>query len=216
MRRQAHPSHLIESNSTDLDALLDGVDRIYVYPHHQIELVDGELHQTRSGPNWEGGMVTLTTCKHLMRTYSSVTDEKKKVALIGLTNNLEGHNYLLYAGVIDMRFDSNHELGEWLRLYCSDTYRAKLATDNPRGDIYEPNATPHEDHVRYTEYSKGQRKYIKDLEYRNNRGVAPKCLTIDPVTVYTKPMYSWTGKLGRSGVSFTSVEECLSNIKEVT
>lgn len=225
---QDAPSEDIE-NITDLRSILKDCEVIYVYPHHEIRLEDGQFRQTRSGPNWEGNVVTMTTCKHLMRTYSTI-DRKvgSEVGFVGVTNKLEGENYILYAGVIYKRFDSNYDLGEYLRKNHKATYDIKLATNNRLGDIFEPYDAddkyevlcfedPTPDHCRAEENdSKGNPKWWKDISYESRSGVRPKCLTFNPVTVHTKPIYCWTGKLGRSGVVFKgddAVAKFLDNIE---
>lgn len=211
--KQNKPNKTIR-NKMDLESILEGVDLIYVYPHHQIELSDdNELEQTRSGPNWEGGMVTMATCKHFLRTYSSI--KPKKVALCGITNKIEGENYLLYIGVIDKSFDSNYELGRYISSINQFAFDTKLATNNPLGDIFEPDEDledeerydslnfiePHDDHCRFVEFSDNQPKYIKDIEYQTRSGRRPKCLILDPVTVHDTPLYTFTGKLGRASIA---------------
>lgn len=222
---QEAPSPSIPRNSKNLEQILDGVKTIYVYPHHEILLDDdGIFRQTRSGPNWEGGIVTMTTCKHLLRTYSALQPESKKkgsgkVALCGITNKLRGDNFLLYVGVVDESFASNYELGSYLAEHHFDAYQKKLANKNRLGDIFEPIddldlvmeehydhknfIDPVPDHCRREENdSSGRPKWIKDIEYNARGKVRPQCVTLNPVTVHTKPVYEWTGKLGRSGVVF--------------
>src|SRR5262245_50172452 len=44
---------------------------LYLYTQHQIfQNEQQQFLQTRSSPNWEGGLVTYATCKHNMRTYN--------------------------------------------------------------------------------------------------------------------------------------------------
>lgn len=227
-RKQSNPKEDIR-NIMKIDELLEGVDLIYVYPHHRIELNDEELCQTRSGPNWEGEVLTIATCKHLLRTYKTL--KPNTVALVGITNKLEGNNYLLYAGVIEGMFDSNYKLGKFLKEYYPETYKKKLATTNPLGDIFEPDDSiaadpydvfdfeePCEDHCRFAEKdSSGQPKYHKDIEYTTRHGRQPKCLTLNPVTVHTTPNFIFTGKLGRSGLALKgddAVEQLMEMLEE--
>lgn len=211
--KQDEPADFIRDRY-DLENILEGVDLIYVYPHHQIKLNDeNELEQTRSGPNWEGGVVTMATCKHYLRTYKTL--KPKKVALCGVTNKLDGENYLLYLGVIEEMFDSNYDLGTYLMTHYPVAYKEKLATNNRLGDIYEPTddildskydsfnfEEPCEDHCRFAEHEKGQPKYIKDIEYETKTGQKPKTLILNPVTVHTSPELVFMKRLGRSGVVF--------------
>tara|TARA_R110000851_G_scaffold96792_2_gene209958 strand:- start:37667 stop:38371 length:705 start_codon:yes stop_codon:yes gene_type:complete len=226
--KQNPPSANMNVNYEDLKDILQGVDTIYVYPHHGINLVKGEFEQTRSGPNWEGGVVTMTTCKHLLRTYSTI--KEKKVAICGVTNKLEGENFLMYVGVIDKTFESNYDLGEYLEFNNPDAGRIKSATNNRLGDLFDSERElqgedrfdsfsfiePCFDHCRSEENdSKGNPKWLKDIEYSTRNGSRPKCLIIEPVTVHTKPVFTWNGKLGRSGVVFRgtdSIEQFINNV----
>lgn len=226
---QAEP-HVSLKDRTNFLEILKGVSTIYVYPHHEINLVDGKFQQTRSGPNWEGGHVTMTTCKHLLRTYNSI--ESGKTAIVGLTNKLEGDNFVMYVGVIDKTFDSNYDLGLYLKDHHPEAYKIKLAKHNRLGDIFEPFSDtlpedkydlfsfddPIHTHCRAEENdSKGNPKWWKDIQYVTRNGTRPKCLILNPVTVHTSPMFSWKGKLGRSGVVFKGdncISEFMSNLEE--
>ena len=227
---QDTPFDNLNINFTELAELLEGVETIYVYPHHLIKLVDGKFEQTRSGPNWEGGVLTMATCKHLLRTYSTL--EEKKVAFCGITNKLDGENHLMYIGVIDKMFDSNYDLNCYLSNNNQRAMKAKLATDNRLGDVFLPVTQlegddkydsmnfdePCDDHCRKEENdSKGDPKWIKDIEYITRNGTRPKCIVFDPVTIHTHPNLIWTGKLGRSGVVFrgeSPIDDFLSNLEE--
>lgn len=226
---QEEPSLSIK-NIIDIPAILQGVDVIYVFPHHEIKLVNGVFQQTRSGPNWEGDVVTLTTCKHLLRTYSSMVE--RKTALVGLTNKLDGENFIMYIGVIDKIFDSNYDLGSFLAKTSPDTFNKKSTSDNRLGDVFFPNdklsgfevydiinfEDPCSDHCRVEENdSKGDPKWWKDIEYLTRNGTRPKCLIFNPVTVHTRPIYTWKGRLGRSGVVFKGddcIRDFISNLEK--
>ena len=49
----------------DPDSLKEALDsefgELYFYTSHQISYEDGIIKQTRSSPNWDGGMVTYAT-----------------------------------------------------------------------------------------------------------------------------------------------------------
>src|SRR5438270_714249 len=60
-----------------LDVSLDRLRRLlsdaygdgYMYTMTSIVLESGRLEQSGSGPNFEGGLITLCTCKHSMRAF---------------------------------------------------------------------------------------------------------------------------------------------------
>lgn len=211
--QQDKPQSNLNVNSYDLLKILEGVETIYIYPHHEIKMIDNMFAQTRSGPNWEGGVLTMATCKHLLRTYKTI--EAKKTAFCGVTNKLDGENYIMYVGVIDKTFGSNFDLNCYLSKHHPEAIKAKLSTDNRLGDIFLPVTQltgddkydsmnfeePCDDHCRKEENdSKGDAKWFKDIEYVTRNGTRPKCLIFNPATVHTKPVYTWEGKLGRSGI----------------
>lgn len=130
----------------------------YAYPHHEVYLNDNEFIQTRSGPNWEGGLLTIATCKHLLRSrlpspykipmsgLLTLTggvemytwDSEPSVWLAGFTPTIDGATYLLYMARVGVVFGSNYDLGAYLKSNYRSAYDAKLAMDNVRGDVYKP------------------------------------------------------------------------------
>jgi hypothetical protein len=196
----------------------------YAYPHHEIELVDGLFHQTRSGPNWQGGLMTLATCKHYLR-------QTRPIGLwVGVwfagfapRTATPGDNYLLYLARVGGSFCSNYQLG---RALPSGTYRAKLATHNPLGDIFEPkkrlltevdqysyrNFVEPVGHVRQTEFYKdGSPKWHRDIQYFRNRH--PAALLMDEVFLFNRPVYKTNRELHRSGFKCT-IGELVRNYLE--
>ncbi len=119
----------------------DDVNDLYLYVHHEVFLQDNIIKHTRSSPNWEGGVVTYATCKHLMRTYSrpEVTDSGtplwEGVWLSGLAP-MPMDNTVMFAGKISKQFLSNPDLSRHLKQHHPIAYRTKQADTNPRGDLY--------------------------------------------------------------------------------
>ncbi len=112
----------------------DGQD-VYLYTHHQVFLDGGIFKHTRSSPNWEGGVVTYATCKHLMRSTSRTWEG---VWLAGLCPKDCAANAVLFVGRVWRVFRSNYHLGLWLRQNAPAAWEAKQASRNPRGDLYAP------------------------------------------------------------------------------
>ena len=50
------------------DLIEDNSDAVYGYVMSSVKLNGKLLRQTGTGPNFQGGCVTLCTCKHRMRT----------------------------------------------------------------------------------------------------------------------------------------------------
>src|SRR5690606_33633276 len=80
---------------------------LQLYTQHEIFYQDGIIKHTRSSPNWDGGLVTFATCKHLMRSYAY---DWEGTWLVGLCPAFLASNTLMFAGRIDEVFDSNYDL----------------------------------------------------------------------------------------------------------
>lgn len=188
-----------------------GDDLLYLYTQHEVFLQDGILKQTRSGPNWEGGVVTLATCKHNMRTYDRDTWVGTWIAGLGPAKCAD--NTLLFTGRVARQFESNYDLGVWLE--GKTAYEAKTAALNPRGDIYVPkwrlkgnerfdhnNFVAPVGHTRSTEFynkspgSVSERedgkvpKWWRDIEY-TVRGRRPPVFVLSPCYLFSRPT-AWT------------------------
>lgn len=188
-----------------------------LYTQHQIFYEDGILKHTRSSPNWNGGFVTYSTCKHLMRTYKQ---DWLDTWIVGLCPRDCCCNTILFAGRVSHQFESNYALSRYCRDYRNNrdtSYKDKLAILNPRGDIYTPSPLqlnihqqlihtyyfPPENHTRSVEFYKkspGSKlpdgsigpipKWWRDIEYVHN-GVRPPSFILAPCFIFSKPML-WT------------------------
>lgn len=191
----------------------DDLAEMYLYTQHQIDLVDDELQQTRSSPNWDGQMVTFATCKHNMRTYSRDTWVGTWIG--GLCPKSCSNNCLLFAGKIEREFESNYDYSNWLRQNRNQVWLAKRASNNPRGDCYTPrreldgkerfdhrNFIAPEGHTRSVEFydksagSVSDRedgkipKWWRDIEYQQHKR-HPPVFVMNPCFIFSKPMF-WT------------------------
>ena len=197
------------------------VQDCYAFPLHQVYLVDDRFEQTRSGPNWQGGVMTLTTCKHFMRT---TREDWVGAWLAAFTPKIDGENYLLSLMQVHQQFESNYALGVYLRAHRPDVYAAKRTDKNPLGDIYHPkrqlagtairdhrNYTVHPNHVRW-ELKNGAPKWYSDINYQKGRR-APAALLFDTQYLFSRPAYRVTRPLYRSGWRCT-LGDLLANYME--
>jgi len=116
------------------DKLGDEQGLVYGYVLTTIRNEKGNFFQNGCGPNFQGGIITLCTCKHYMRTWEKVEDWKG-VWIAGFTHLMENErNYLFYLMKVSRSFRSHKQI--WDALVSSRT--AKNARINPLGDIYEP------------------------------------------------------------------------------
>jgi len=193
---------------------------LYLYTHHEVFYQDSVIKHTRSSPNWEGGLVTYATCKHLMR--SSNRPSWLGVWIVGLCPTKMGR-CLMFAGKVKVEFTSNYDLGKYVLNNHLSCFLAKQADVNPRGDIYTPmhelktqqekslhlNFRIPENHTRSLEtYSKSSGsvmrpdgtipKYWRDIEYKNNQGRRPRQFILNPCYLFSRPQL-WTSlKPGRA------------------
>ena len=143
--------------------------------------------QKGSAPNFQGDLITLTTCKHYMRTYRFPVDWKD-VWITGFTgvNTMEDHlNYLFYLMRVQDAFQSHKELWNWLD---PSMRRAKNARYNTCGDVYEPMPSI-KDPFRALEYyppiknhvHKKNDNWYKDINYLSSKTKRKSALLVgDP------------------------------------
>lgn len=208
-------------------------DLLYCYTQHQIE--DGHPHvrQTRSSPNWEGGMVTYATCKHQMRTWLS-EEEWLGTWICGLNpSNID--NTVLFIGQVSHVFDGNYSLRKYVKENHPDVFQHKNADKNPRGDLYRPKkkVVPpnkrhdhrffHEppNHTRSLEtYSKSpgtgpgpMPKWWRDYEYELH-GKKPPVFILEPCLLFPVPSFTLADlKPGRATLKL-SVGELLASLRK--
>ncbi len=112
---------------------------VYFYVITTIAYRDGQFVQTGTGPNFQGGRITLCTCKHYMRSLLS-TQEWERKYIAGFTSincvQNERRNFLVYFMKVSNAFDSFYDL-------CSNNIpggiiNAKSAHVHRLGDIYRP------------------------------------------------------------------------------
>ena len=77
--------------------ITDNHATVYSYVVATVKNRGGQFAQTGSAPNFQGGMITLRTCKHLMRTFLT-HDDWKGVWIAGFTGVRagQGGNALVY------------------------------------------------------------------------------------------------------------------------
>lgn len=97
--------------------------------------------QVGSGPNLEGGAVTLTTCKHYMRSTGTFSRALGRggVLVAGFCSSTitpDQQNALFYLGRVERTFETHSDLAEALP---AETRRAKAVTGNYLGDLFEPS-----------------------------------------------------------------------------
>ena len=180
---------LAKSLNLPHEALLERIDpfledTVYSYVVDTVEYENGRLYQTGSGPNFQGGMITLCSCKHLMRTYPSI---QPGVWIAGFTSyRVMDRNWLFYLMRVSWAFESHRDF--WFSDDVSgETKRAKAADSDRFGDIYQPvgeSGNPYS----YRSYLEPCKNHVhcepgdwrKDIQYMNQHRKRPALLVGDP------------------------------------
>jgi hypothetical protein len=111
---------------------------VYSYVVTSIKNQKGHFVQTGCGPNFQGDLITLCTCKGQMRTYLP-TDKWIGVWVAGFTNIEAGgnRNALVYLMKVLYSFESHFDL--WYSATIPEkSKQTKNARLNELGDVYEP------------------------------------------------------------------------------
>lgn len=112
---------------------------VHYYIITTIKFEDGNFRQTGSGPNLEGDLITLCTCKHKMRAGNMekgdwiagmVSRNKTKI------KEKEARNCLFYLIRIKELFDHQFDLQNYLQQEYPNSLIKKYATINKLGDIF--------------------------------------------------------------------------------
>jgi hypothetical protein len=112
-------------------------DAVYAYVMSTVVLEGDRLQQTGTGPNFQGGHITLCTCKHRMRT-SLPSGNWPNKWIAGFTSlDCGRHHWLFYLAKVKEAHESQSEL--WYSGALSDkSLQAKSARYSELGDLYEP------------------------------------------------------------------------------
>lgn len=110
----------------------------YVYIIDTVKTnASGEFCQEGSGPNWQGGRITLCTCKHWMRSFRD-PQGWERCWIAGFTGRKhDGHHWLVYLMQVKHALESHAELWQSGKL-PPRALAAKLASRNSLGDLFEP------------------------------------------------------------------------------
>ncbi len=187
-----------------LQARLSGKNgTAYCYVLDSARFEDGRLVHIGTGPNFAGGLITLCTCKHEMRTYLD-PEEWVGMWVAGYSDAKAGpaRGHLVYLMRVRTAYESYRELWEALD---EPGREAKAADTNPLGDLYRPRnlsgdpykpalyVTPRKDH----DHARNN-QWHKDVGHLNRHGRRPALLVGDPKYsfVWDKPILAAPFELG--------------------
>jgi len=185
-------------NLTLLKKQLAGHDVIgYSYVIRTIRYQNQHFKQIGCGPNFQGGLVTLCTCKHQMRTWRD-TKDWRGIWIIGVSNLTEinlDKNYLIYMMKVKESYNSFEDL--WNNL-PNNTKKIKNTRANKFGDVYQPREdidNPYKPDNYFksigTHCHNTEKSIIYDICYFDNKR-RPAMLVGDPklTFIWLKPIIS--------------------------
>lgn len=188
------------------------------------------FEQHGSAPNFQGGVLTLCTCKHQMRT-GRVIDDWKGVWLAGVTSRsiFDGKHWLFYLAQIKAAYDSHADLWAGMR---AGARRAKAAHLNYLGDVFQPKSPPPTSddrfspgryispriHIhRWREEDGWHEGWHNDIDYYLAPRLGhPPLLMADPrrTFLWDEPMIYFAGRHGRNYLRWSSLRELSSKLRE--
>jgi len=207
----------------DLRTKLNAADLlapIYYYVMSSLRSSNNIIQHFGSGPNWQGGVITLCTCKHLMRTYPDLRQGTWVAGFSKFSAN-EVNNFLIYLMRIGKTYESHYTL--WYSL-PEEVKEAKAADINPLGDVYRPlgrdtQRSPFDPEKYYEPCQNHSHKknYDKDINYLNRRNERRAALFVGDVKysfVWDQYMITLDHSIGR-GQRKLNLGEFLDHLQEI-
>ena len=180
---------------------------VYCYVIATIKTREGQLAQAGCGPNFHGGLISLCTGKHFMRSFRGVRSWKG-TWIAGFTRKSVGggRNALVYLMQVGHAFESHYDLWASPEGTIIADKSAKSARRNPLGDLYEPKGEllgddrfdPGNYHAPCRGHSHA-RQWHQDVSYRG-RGGRPAALLVGDAEnsfVWDTPAIFFADSLGR-------------------
>lgn len=149
----------------------------YVLTTVKLDHESTSFEQHGSAPNFQGGVLTLCTCKHQMRATQSAEDWQG-VWVAGFTSRTihDGRHWLFYLAKIELAHESHADLWKAMK---ARTRNAKVADSHFLGDVFRPKTPNPTVNARFspTRYvtptahahrqHRGDRGWRNDINYRH-------------------------------------------------
>lgn len=192
---------------------------VYSYVIASMRKHDGAFVQTGCGPNFQGGLITLCTCKHRMRTFME-PDQWNGIWIAGFTSlpTGDGTNFLIYLMRVARAFESQRDL--WFSPAIPAVVKQiKAAHRNRLGDLYRPRrkgiapwnpdeyVPPCQNHC----HAQG---WARDIVYEGVGARHAALLVGDPhqSSLWNRPMIYYAGQLHR-GQRKSTLDNLLAQLK---
>jgi hypothetical protein len=198
-----------DASAKELHEVLEGfpgTDIVRPYVVDTVRMLGGLYQQRGSAPNFDGGLGTLCTCKHQMRSRYSAESWASGVWVLGLTGMSRwryGEQTFYYLMRIGEAYESQSELvSAFERQGRKHVLAAKDSRTSELGDIFLPNKplggaqryNPQNYHRPMEEHAHSQRDdplhWHNDIFYGKSGGRQPPVLVGDPdlTFVWTRPL----------------------------
>lgn len=212
--------HTLENLFNRLGGQTDDEVRVYTVATTRLDKKSKIIGHKGSGPNLEGGLATLCTCKHSMRRNHIAADWKGKW-ILGVTsraikNGFSKEHYLFYLMKVEQAFESHEALFNHLKQNNPAALRIKNAVKNPLGDVFEPISAcadslnprmyklPHINHSHGHDVNEGWEDDISYKKSSTERLPTPLLLgDIENTFVWRKPMITFKQKRGVGNMKLT-------------
>jgi hypothetical protein len=185
------------------------------------------FEQYGSAPNFQGGVLSLCTCKHQMRA-TQTSDDWEGVWVAGFTSRTihDGRHWLFYLAKIESAHQSHADL--WQAL-TARTRNAKAADRHFLGDIFRPKSPAPTGKARYspsryvTPTANAHRQQRGNKGWHNNINYPlavkyghPALLVADPhkTFIWKEPMIYFTGDHCRNFFKWHTLPELLTQLQE--
>ncbi len=179
---------LVKNLNLSLEALSERIsplqqDTIYSYVVTTVKHRKGRFYQKGSGPNFQGDLVTLCSCKHYMRTFRGIVQPRKGVWIAGFTSRTYlGSHKLFYLMKVAQAFKSQREFSQSDSI-SEEAKNAKVAHLDRFGDIYQPKSKSGDPYC-HTSYFRPHKNHVhrepdiwhKDINYVTRYGRRPGLL----------------------------------------
>lgn len=218
-------SPLRKCANLDLGALRrqvpNGPTRLYSYVVESVRRSEGALRHHGSGPNIEGGLLTLCTCKYRLRTYPGVA---VGTWIAGFSGSRQARNSrpaqrntLFFLTRVQYTFESQMAL--WRSPLIPETTKRRKSSRRSRlGDFFEPRRNAEDPfdirayHPPMQGHSHDGHRWHEDIEYPTKVGRRPAILVGDPqyTFVWTDALVECSQKLGRAARKYSTMQDFLA------
>ena len=196
---------------------------IIMYKMTTVDMNDGGFIQTGSGPNFQGDIITLCTCRKDIRTWRTPEQWKKRwvAGFTGINVTKEKKCFLFYLTKVKDAYISQKEI--WNQ-QTEKIVNEKNSRHNTFGDIYQPKPDINDEYDTQEYYkpiighphrkSKYKCEWHDDINYKNKR---PSMLVGNPKYsfLWSKPLMLVDSSLNYSRHKiFCTMREFLDNITD--